>query len=206
MFGRIFIVVDKPLLPEDERTGTNLDNLDPNAQPYCYYLFPQNVLDYPLDKNGKFRWALVKEQYRDDQDPFAKDEGVQDRYRLWRPGKYNVYDHNGYEIKAGDTGIQNVPIVILDNEEGDKWEGQSLIRDIAYLDRATFNNWSRLDVIVNEQTFSQLIFPIEGLPPEIITDKNLREKYLTLAVNRILLYSASAAATPGFISPDASQA
>ena len=82
-----------------------------------------------------------------------------------------------------------------------------MIGDIAYLDRAIFNNWSRLDVIVNEQTFSQLMFPIEGLThPELLEDKKLREKLMTLAVNRVLFYSSEASAAPTFISPDASQA
>jgi hypothetical protein len=122
------------------------------------------------------------------------------------PNEWRLYNDAGQEIDGAETGLGRVPIVIVDNEEGDQWTGQSLVRDIAYLDRAIFNNWSRLDVIVNEQTFSQLVFPVEGLPPEVIEDEKLREKFLKLAVNRVLLYSANAAVAPSFISPDASQA
>lgn len=206
VFGRIFIVVDKPKLPEEETTGTQKDNINPKAKPYCYVVFPQDVLDYSLDEYGDLKWILIREYSRDDESPFNHDNGIETKYRLWMPGVCYLFNDKGIEIDTYDTGLKIVPILYVDNEAGGTYSGTSLLNDIAYLDRSIFNNWSRLDVIVNEQTFSQLIFPIEGLPPEIIEDTKLREKFLQLAVNRVILYSASAGSPPAFISPDASQA
>jgi len=205
IMGRVYIVCDKPPLPDELITGTQGDNLRPEAFPYCYMVYPQNVLDISFDELGQIRWALVLEQKRDDEDPFNSSGDVEDRYRLWLPDHFYLYDDKGALIEEGDTKLGRVPIVILDSEEQDEYTGQSLVADVAYLDRAIMNNWSRLDVIVNDQTFSQLIFPVEGLPADILEDKKLREKFLTLAGNRVILYSAQAQAAPQFISPDASQ-
>lgn len=206
VMGRIYIVVDKKSLPEDEKTGTMMDNLNPKAMPYLYCVMPQDMLDIAFDDAGRVKWCLVREVYRDDDDPFDAAEDESERYRLWTGGEWFLYDAEGKEIGYGETGLPGPPVVILDNEEIDQYSGQSMLGDIAYLDRAIFNNWSRLDAIVCDQTFSQLIFPIEGLPPEIVEDRQLREKFLTLATNRILLYSAMAQTPPQWISPDASQA
>ena len=100
-----------------------------------------------------------------------------------------------------------VPVVPVDNEAGpNEYDAQALIGDIAYQDRAVFNNWSRLDVIVCDQTFSQLIFPVEASPTELIEDPRMRDKFIVMATNRVLLYSAQAGVKPEFISPDAAQA
>lgn len=204
--GRMYVVMDKRPLPEEERTGTQADNIDPSAQPYCYMVFPQDVKDIAFDENGAVRWALIRETKRDDEDPLNCTGDVSEFYRLWMPGKWMLLTKEGNVQEEGDTGLDIVPIVIVDSEENDEYVGQSLIGDVAYLDRAIFNNWSRLDTIVCDQTFSQLIFPVEGLPAEILTNEKLREQFLTLATNRIILYSAAAQAPPCFISPDASQA
>jgi len=202
--GRIYLVVDKKPIPDDQKTDTQADNL--KGTPYVYPVFPQDVLDIAFTEEGNVKWAIIREKYRDDDDPRTADSIIRERYRLWEVGKWTLYSDEGVETQTGETGLDCVPIVIVDNEEHDVYGGQSLISDIAYLDRAIFNNWSRLDTIVNDQTFSQLIFPVEGLNADVLSDPDLREQFLTLATNRVILYSAAAQATPQFISPDASQA
>ncbi len=205
IMGRMYIVMDKRQLSADEQTGTAADNINPEAQPYCYMVFPQNVMDFALDEVGNFKWILIRETYRDDSDPFSSSGDEADRYRLWRPKAWDLYNDKGELIESGE-GPKIIPIVAVDSESKNEYEGQSLIGDTAYLDRAIYNNWSRLDSIVADQTFSQLIFPIEGLPADIAKDQKLRDEFLTLATNRVILYSAMAQAPPSFISPDASQA
>ena len=75
------------------------------------------------------------------------------------------------------------------------------------MDKAIFNSLSKLDNIISDQTFSQLIFPIEGLiVEEIVREPELKDKFMKLAVGNILFYSAQTEAKPEYISPDASQA
>jgi hypothetical protein len=204
VLGRVYIVMDKMPLPEEVVTGTHADNLE--NIPYCYLVYPQAMKDISFDENGKIRWALVEETRRDDEDPFESTGDIVTEYRLWFPGGWILYSSEGNLLTQGENGLPSVPIVTLNNEEDSEYQGMSLIADISTLDRAIFNNWSRLDAIICDQTFSQLIFPIEGLTSEVITDPNLREQFLTLAMNRVLLYSSQAAMPPSFISPDASQA
>lgn len=205
VLGRVYIAVDKRPLAEEEVTGTQADNL--KSMPYCYMIYPQDMLDIAFDHMGKIVWAVVREWKRyDDEDPLTVQDVIEPQYRFWTRNEWVLFDKDMVAIDGGEHGLGRVPLVMLDNEEGDDYTGQSLITDIAYLDRAVFNNWSRLDVIVNDQTFSQLIFPVEGLPVDVVENKELRDKFLTLAQNRVLLYSAQATAKPEFISPDASQA
>lgn len=209
ILGRVYVAVDKKQLPKDEETGTQLDTL--KSMPYCYLIFPQNVLDLAFNDDGTIRWILIREDTRDDADPFNMTGDVTDQYRLWIGGEWYLFDSNGSEIEKGDTGLGRVPIIVFDNEETDNaYYSRSFIADIAYLDRAIFNNWSRLDVILNDQTFSQLIMPVESLvlvdtDTDDSNDKK-RQQLIKIATNRILLYSSEAGTTPQYISPDANQA
>ncbi len=206
--GRVYLVVDKTALPEEEITGTAADNL--KAIPYVYKIHPQDMLDIAFDQFGDIKWALVREISRDDDDPFkeiSSTNGILIRHRLWEKDKWTLFDETGNIINTGTTNINMVPIVVLDNEEYDSpYMGQSLIADIAPLDRAIFNNWSRLDTIVNDQAFSQLIFPIQGIPTNVYEDAELRDKFLVMATNRVLLYNGDGGSAPAFIAPDATQA
>lgn len=203
--GRVYVVVDKR--DAETITGTQLDNLKSDV--YCYTVLPQNVLDIAFDDWGNVKWAIVREVRRNDDDPFTADTEHKEFYRLWQKGGWTLYDENGVEADSGETGMDFVPIFAVDNEEHpSNYTGQSLISDIAYLDKAVFNNWSRLDVIVNDQTFSQLIFPMEGLAiPEIVTDEELREQFLSRSTDGVLFFGGGKdAVRPEYISPDASQA
>lgn len=202
--GRVYIVVDKKHISDDKKTGTQADNL--TNKPYTYRVFPQNVLDLAKDEAGALKWILIKEERRDDDNPFTSSGDIKTVYRLWQKGGWTLYDESGKEIESAQTGMPVIPIVVLNNEARTQYTGQSLIADIAPLDRAIFNNWSRLDTIVNDQAFSQLIYPVEGLPQEIVEDDELRNKFLVMATSRVLFYHASAGVPPAFIAPDAAQA
>ena len=169
-------------------------------------VFPQNVLDLGFDEKGNLKWIFVREQYRDDNDPYNS-KGTQYRYRLWLKDRWELYDQNGKFQDSRENNLNYVPCVIIDNDDGNSQiAGRSDLEDIAYIDRNIFNNWSRLDTIVNDQTFSQLIFPIEGFSADVLQNEKLMQQYLTVGTKRVLLYSAAAGTQPSFISPDASQA
>ena len=88
-------------------------------------------------------------------------------------------------------------------DKADKYDGTSLINEAAYIDRAIFNNVSRLSQIIEDQTFSQLIMPVEAAT---LTDDEYKADAYDTGTKRILLFSAAAALAPSFISPDAQQA
>lgn len=205
IFGRVYIVVDKTT-PET-KTGTKKD--DHNSKCYAYTVSPLAVKDVAFDEFGRITWILIEEVIRDDEDPFSSSLEVSSRYRLWTKTGWTLYDESGIEIDSGKYSFGRPPVTYIDTgEKLDAYNGTSLIFDIAYLDKSIFNNVSRLDCIISDQTFSQLIFPIEGLIiEELVRDEELKKKFLNLAVGNILFYSArSEGAKPEYISPDASQA
>jgi hypothetical protein len=204
LLGRVYIVVDQR--QNSTPTGTYLDTLE--SQVYSYMVLPQDVPDIAFDDQGRVKWAVVREWYRDDDDPFVSSGDMKERFRLWMPGKWFLFDDGGTVVEQGTTGFDTVPIVCLNNERSqNKYLGLPLVQDIAYLDRSIYNNWSKLDVIVNDQTFSQLIMPIESsILGSSIQDEKLREQYLQFSTKRVILYSSQAASKPEFISPDATQA
>jgi len=206
VMGRVYIMVDKMKLADGEQTGTAADNL--KAPPYAYVVFPRDVMDIAFDGNGRVKWTIIRETYREDDDPFDAAESTCECYRLWTQEEWVLFDDKGEETGRDAHGLGIVPMIIVDNEEGaTQYEGQGLIADISYLDRAIFNNWSRLDTIVCDQTFSQLIFPIEGLPIQNVADDNeLIDQFLQLSTKRALLFSSACGVKPEYISPDASQA
>lgn len=206
IFGRIYIVTDKTKLPENRATGTAKDDLESTC--YCYLVSPLAVKDIAFDDFGRVKWAIIEEVVRDDDDPFLSSGDLKNQYRLWTKDGWYLYDEKGDKIESGTYDFGYPPITYIDTgEKLDSYNGTSVVSDIAYMDKAIFNSLSRLDNIISDQTFSQLIFPIEGLiVDEMIRDEQLKDKYLKLAIGNVLFYSAQTEAKPEYISPDASQA
>jgi len=204
VLGRCYIVMDKPAIPPEERTGTQIDTL--KAKPYIYLVYPQDVLDISFDEDDNINWVLLEERVRDDKDPFLSSGEIKRQYRLWTKTEWLLFDEKGEQIDGGEHKLGVVPVIPVDNEKTDNpYYAPSLIEDIVYIDRAIFNNWSRLDTIINDQTFSQLIIPVEAV---VLTesDDELKKQFLEMSTKRAFLYSAQAQQPPQFISPDASQA
>jgi hypothetical protein len=204
VLGVLYIVVDKQRINPNQQTGTAVDNLI--AKPYIYMVLPQNMMDASFNPDGTIRWCLIRETYRDDEDPYNSTGEVVERFRLWEVGKWTLFNAQGGVIEQGETGLDVVPVIPFYNESTrDDFTCPSLVSDVAYIDKAIFNNWSRLDVIINDQTFSQLIMPVQGI---VLTedDEEKQEQYIRIATNRILLYDVQAGVAPTYISPDASQA
>lgn len=206
VLGRVYVMIDKPSLSDSQITGTAYDNVNPKAQPYCYMIFPQDIIDIAFNEDDSVKWVIIHEHVRDDDDPILSSGDIINRFRLWTANDWYLFDDKGHQTGAGSHGVGTVPMAVIDSEDNDLYDGQSMIGDIAYLDRAIFNNWSRLDAIVCDQTFSQLVFPIEGMVGDIANDAAIMEQYMKIAHNRILFYSSQAQVPPAYISPDASQA
>lgn len=115
------------------------------------------------------------------------------------------YDEN-FEIHVSapmSHGFKGVPIFPADHLiSRELYRSPSMIDDIAYLDRAVANYLSNLDAIIQDQTFSQLVIPAQGIEAGSDTSKKLIE----MGTSRIFTYDAEGGAAPAFISPDVKQA
>lgn len=182
------------------------------ADPYAYLVRPQQVLDMAYGDDGQLLWILIEEMQRDDADPFDSSGRLKPRWRLWTrthaylveaQGTRRTLAENRLMISARAHQLGVVPVLRADNlPSDDPWHSMALINDIAYLDRATANYLSALDVIIMDQTFSQLAIPAQGLMP----GEDAYKKVVEMGSNRVFVYDGEHGAAPHFLSPDPRQA
>jgi hypothetical protein len=215
-FGRCYVVVDSNIpqgaisVAEAKRMGGQL---------YAYIVQPKNFLDCGYDNLGQYSWVLLQENRRDDNDPFTSSGEIEPHYRLWTRNQWALFNLNSkgkvqlVEVGTHDLGV--VPVLKCDHIESDeKYAVPALIEDIAYLDRAVANYLSNLDQIINDQTFSQLTMPAQGILNGATTDNDpdnpdieaTRKKIVKLGTSQILLYDGEHGGKPEYISPDPRQA
>ncbi len=214
--GRIYIVVDNTAqsIPDSKADEEGI-------QTYAYWVGPQDALDMSFDRLGNLNWILLREKYRDDADPFGDANKQSEQFRLWtrsgwqlfryikeEDGTIAVDDENKNKVKIHDSGSHQlgiVPVIIVDHMDSDNlYSAPALINDIAYQDRAVANYLSNLDAIIQDQTFSQLAMPAQGLMPG--EEEKAEEKLIEIGTKRIFIYNGESGAKPEFISPDPRQA
>lgn len=212
IYGKVWVVVDstKPNVPLTIKEEKELD-----VRVYHYVVRPQDVLDMAFAKDGSLSWIIIRESWRDDETPFDSGK-VSTNYRLWTPNywalfteKKNSDNTKGYEyVSAGEHGLGEVPVFPVDHiTDEDLYVSQSLIDDVAYLDRAVANYLSNLDAIIQDQTFSQLVLPAQAIMPggedEEMEGAN---KLIEMGTKRIFTFDGEAAYPPTYISPSAQNA
>ncbi len=217
IFGRAYVVVDNNM-PSD-RVVSVAEAKQMGGQLYAYIVQPKNFLDCGYDEFGQYSWVLLQENIRDDDDPFESSGDILPHFRLWTQNEWVLFSlsPNGKvkEVRQGYHGLGVVPVLKCDHIESDeKYVVPALIEDIAYLDRAIANYLSNLDQIINDQTFSQLTMPAQGLTNSAPTSKDpddpdneaARKRIVKLGTSQILVYDGEHGGKPEYISPDPRQA
>lgn len=208
IYGKIWVVVDSTksgsalsLQEEKEQAG--------DGRIYSYIVPPQHALDMSFDALGELNWIKLYEEKRDDEDPFESEGEVKGRYRIWTRNDWYLFAENTDTGKmalmdSGTHGLGVVPVFAVDHMETDEspYTAPSLIGDIAYLDRAVANYLSNLDAIIQDQTFSQMAMPAQGILPGDSKYNALVE----MGTKRIFTYDGEGGAKPFFLSPDPRQA
>lgn len=208
IYGRVWLVVDSN---KSSASETVADDKEADARIYSYIVSPQNALDMSFDDNGDLNWILLHEQVRDDDDPFTSSGEMKSKFRLWTRESWHLFERKkeGRKVvvvmeEEGEHSLGVVPVFPVDHISVDEspYIAPSLIGDIAYLDRAVANYLSNLDAIIQDQTFSQLAMPAQGLMP----GDDAYEKMLEMGTKRIFIYDGEGTARPEYISPDVKQA
>lgn len=209
ILGRPWIVIDNrvTVIPEGASQADS-----PGVDLYAYLVPPQQVPDYAFDESGELLWVLIEEHVRDDQDPLTGSGATTKRYRLWTRNDWTLIEFKkgrgaaggNWEVTSyGDHNLGLVPVIPANNSIGsEKWDCPALIADVAYLDRAVSNYASNLDAIIQDQSFSQLAMPAQGVLP----GDDAYNKVLEMGTKRVFLYDGEGGAAPVFLSPDPSQA
>lgn len=214
--GRIWVVVDNNV-PANVRSEA--ERKAAGGRTYAYFLKPAQVYDFAYDADGELEWFLNGEFSRDDSDPLASTGKVSERFRLWTKDFWAVIEVTGENhdkvakvADHGHHGLGMVPVFPADHLSTDElYKSPGLIEDVAYMDRAVANYLSNLDVIIQDQTFSQLAIPFQGLLPTGGSEDDDEEneelnQIQQMGHNRVFAYNAEGGSAPEFISPDVKQA
>lgn len=212
--GRVAIFIDNNL-PDGAVTVAEMKKN--GVRIYAYMVDTDDLLDYAYDEdgNGGLIWVKTRERTRDDRDPIMSTGEIVERVRLWTRTGWQLFEEREVtyqntktrQVKQIDEGTHDlgvVPCVILDHMIGaDPYDARSLIDDIAYLDRAVANYLSNLDAIIQDQTFSQLAMPAQGLLP----GEDAYNKAVEMGSKRVFVYDAgTGTGKPEYLSPDPKQA
>ncbi len=167
-----------------------------NGDPYVHLLHPANLLDYAMDLDGTFLWALVAEKYVSEDDPF-EDRIEEDRLRLWLPNEWMLFNEKGEQLDEGTNEAGEVPIVTI--VPGNM---PLPMLDIAEINRRVFNLCSQLDEILINVTFPQMYTQSgEGIESETGEAISPDVSPIVMGTSRILLLPDQASMPPGFLAP-----
>lgn len=207
--GRVWLVVDSN--KGDAQTSV-ADDKAAGVRIYSYMVEPQNALDMAYDDDdGELTWILLHEVTRDDKDPINSSGKTGSRYRLWTrttSQAFRIEKTGNKVIVVPEDVIEHnlgiVPVFAADNVlSSEKYTSPSMIADVAYLDRACANYLSNLDAIIQDQTFSQLAMPAQGLT----ADTDPYTKLLEMGTKRVFIYDGGEGGNqPFYLSPDVKQA
>jgi len=207
IFGVIHALVDMPYLNKSVISKRDLE--EHKLYPYCSIIYPMQLVDWSLDRYGNFRWVVIKSTYYKDIDPGI--ERVQeDHYKLITTTDWRVENEDGIIVTfddgapaKGDNKLGIVPIVTMYHKDiNDDKVGESMIKDIVYVNRTILNWCSCIDEQIERQTFSQLVVPDDGSLAEASETEDDPLKKLGTA--HAYTFPADATHPPRFISPDTS--
>lgn len=171
-------------------------DVDDSGTPYVHLLHPSNLLDFSVDDNGSYNWALVAEKTVVDEDPFA-DRAEETRYRLWLPSEWVLFDAEGKETRRQTNVAGVVPIIPID-----PGSMPLPIFDIAMINKRIYNLGSQLDEILINVTFPQMYAQsgegVEDERGEAISDD---VSPIAVGASRLLLLPTEANMPPGFLAP-----
>lgn len=211
IYGRPWVVIDNRVtdIPENA-SEADLEATDL----YAYIVPPQDVTNCAFDETGELLWVMIREHVRNDKDPFSGNCETEIKYRLWTREEWYLFrsrESNDakspepiWEMESsGEHKLGLVPCIPANNYvSSDTWDCSALIADAAYLDRAVANYASNLDAIIQDQAFSQLAMPAQGILP----GDEAYNKVLEMGTKRVFLYDGEGGAAPQFLSPDPRQA
>jgi hypothetical protein len=205
IFGAIHALVDVP--SNGGKAMSKAEAKTRGIYPYTSIVYPSQLKDWSLDRFGNFKWVLIEGEHYNDSDPNIERE-TKNYYKLITTEEWRVEDQDGkpftYDDKAPNKGKNTLGVVpmatMYHTDMNDDKIGESLIKDIVYVNRSILNWCSCIDEQIERQTFSQLIVPDDGTLAEEseTTDDPLHK----LGTSNIWTFPHDASHPPAYISPD----
>lgn len=127
------------------------------VRPYGVILGAPDLIDWQVDKRGRFVWALVRTSEEEERAPLSKREGDGWTYRLWTRSDSQVVNYKSGEWVRQppvphNLGVVPIASVFWGLRKGREPLGQSAIRDLAPMVLRLTNLLS----IIDEEAFLQV--------------------------------------------------
>jgi hypothetical protein len=152
--------------------------------------------------------VVVESTYYNDLD-HSKEREEAKHYKLITKEDWRIEDEDGNTPKFDEEGLESsgtnelgfVPIITMYHKDiADDKVGESVLKDIVYVNRAILNWCSCIDEQIERQTFSQLVVPDMG---ELSDEEDKGGDPLQrIGTSSMWTYNAEAKHPPQFISPD----
>ncbi len=209
VFGVIHALVDMPTAPKTNKLS-KAEAKKYSLYPYTTLIYPSQLKDWSVDEYGNFRWVIIESTHYNDLDP-KKDREDQLHYKLITTEEWEIQDADGNKVKfdderesAGPNTLGMVPMITMYHGDnyGDNKIGESLLKDIVYINREVMNFCSLISESISRQAFSQLVVPDSGSLADA-AESGTANPLLTLGTASIWTYDADSRTAPQYISPDA---
>uniref|UniRef100_A0A6M3JRC2 Putative portal protein n=1 Tax=viral metagenome TaxID=1070528 RepID=A0A6M3JRC2_9ZZZZ len=204
VYGVVHALVD--ITPTAKKNVTKRDVKTGEVAPYATLVFPSQLVDWSIDAWGDWRWVVIATTYYRDEDPGIERE-EETHYRIITTEEWRVEDQDGQPVdfpdieSKGPNELGIVPLATMyhRNQNDDK-VGESLIKDIAFINRTILNWCSCIDEQIDRQTFSQLVVPDDGTLAE--RSESGEDPLVKIGTGTLFTFPYEASQPPQFISPN----
>ena len=198
-YGQCHIIVDAPKLVTN--VISKQQQKEQELYPYCTIVLPTKLKDWSIDSNGKLNWVLIEEDVFEDADPKV-DRAEQTTFKVISRDGWERYDQDGNSLESGDNPLGEVFMVTNYHRDIDiDLIGESLIKDISYVNRIIYNWCSLIDEQIERQTFSQLVIPDDG---SLADEDEKADPLKKIGTSSIWTFPSDATQAPRFIAPETS--
>ena len=156
VYGHVWLMLDKP----KSNAGTRAEELAQEIRPYITMFTPDNVLDWKWERtpSGRFKLCYLKVLesivYNDDQEQ-------ETYYRVWYEDtieSWKLADGDEILIESLDNPLGNIPAVFLPSQRSStRGIGVSDLSDIAYIQKAIYNELSEIEQLIRIANHPTLI-------------------------------------------------
>ena len=173
-YGRCVILVDKETPDPTQVFANRAQELAAGVRPIVRLIEPHNLIDWQVEKNGEFEWAVIRELYDPGRAFNEAPVPAQFRYRHWTRTTWQLFSVEVDEDDEGNKtiwyveesplithGLGSVPLAIayFSQRRAPHPIAESWVQDIAPNVRRLFNLKSLIDEQLYAHVFNILMVP-----------------------------------------------
>jgi hypothetical protein len=155
VYGHTWLIMDKPATT----AATRADELAQEVRPYLSMITPENVFDWRYERAANGRYVLTMLKVRE---WVSGDESF---FRVWEQDTIKAYEVKGEESKLVstiDNPLGRIPAVCLyGNRSPIRGIGHSDISDVAYMQKAIYNELSEIEQLIRISNHPSLVKSVD---------------------------------------------